>query len=98
MKVCLIEGLKYVTALSSLVLVEFRVDLSFLEEFTAACVSDCFIRVSNLEDKYMGEKTANLQPTGIALKWPKYATKTLIRYREDKVRHFCSIHVLYFDS
>ena len=43
------------------------------------------------------EKTANRQTTGIALKWPKYPTKTQIRrYREDKVRHFGWIHVLYF--
>ena len=44
------------------------------------------------------EKTANLEPTRVALKWPKYATKTLIRYREDKVSHFCSINVVLFST
>ena len=33
---------------------------------------------------------------GIALKWLKYTTETLRRYQEDKVRHSCLIHVLYF--
>ena len=41
-------------------------------------------------------KTANLKPTGITLKRPKYGKQTLARYQEDNVRHFCSIHTLYF--
>ena len=32
----------------------------------------------------------------IIISQPKYTTKTLIRYQEDMVRHFCSIYVLYF--